>query len=400
MVKNTWTSARPTANRSGTTMSKASGSRPYQLCLSFFATATLFIVGTDAGAQSYTFTTLGTQGGESSFANGINNHGQVVGYSQTTGNAAQHAVIWSERATTELGTLGGNYSEAQAINDAGQVAGFSYVNGDVVHATVWNGTTATDLGTYGGKYSYALGINSAAQVVGWSTTSSGEGHATVWNGTTPTDLGTLGGNYSIAFGINGGGTIVGSAYSADPTVPLATLWNVSAPIPLGGTFSGRYSAAQGINGAGQIVGYRQTIASQQAVLWNNAGAAPTVLASLGGTISDAQGINATGQVVGHSQTTAGVLHATLWDGSSTIDLNTFAVGAGWVLQTATGINDNGWITGTAVNNLTGLSEAYLLIPSAVPLPGGFSLTFAGLSMLGFVIRRRKAVRPHGMSYNC
>ena len=76
----------------------------------------------------YTITDIGTFGGTSSRANGINNRGQVVGYAYTSGDATYHAFRTAANqpinpATDDLGTLGGTESAAYAINDIGQVVG-------------------------------------------------------------------------------------------------------------------------------------------------------------------------------------------------------------------------------------------------------------------------------------
>src|SRR5215813_10448353 len=69
-------------------------------------------------------TNLGTFGGSTSFARGINDAGQVVGFSEKTGNTPTHAFLWTASAgMVDLGTLGGSDSQAQAINNAGQVVG-------------------------------------------------------------------------------------------------------------------------------------------------------------------------------------------------------------------------------------------------------------------------------------
>src|SRR3954466_10993931 len=69
---------------------------------------------------------LGTlPGGDSSYALGINDAGQVTGYSGTF-NYEVHAFLYSNGQMTDLGTLPGyTFSSGSAINDAGQVTGYS-----------------------------------------------------------------------------------------------------------------------------------------------------------------------------------------------------------------------------------------------------------------------------------
>jgi probable HAF family extracellular repeat protein len=72
---------------------------------------------------------LGTLGGSSSGANGINDSGQVVGWAYPAGNGAEHAFLYSGGAMSDLGTLGGTISGASGINDSGQVVGYAYLAG-------------------------------------------------------------------------------------------------------------------------------------------------------------------------------------------------------------------------------------------------------------------------------
>lgn len=164
-----------------------------------------------------------------------------MGFSDTMGNMLHHATLWSSGTIIDLGTLGGSYSWAQGINNAGQVAGTAFTKGDAqVHATVWNGTTATDLGTLGGNYSWAYGINNAAQVVGIArTTGNVEDHATLWNGTTATDLNTFLSNSNVSDGwvlteatsINDKGWIVGKANNSKTGESHAYLLSTVTAVP-------------------------------------------------------------------------------------------------------------------------------------------------------------------------
>jgi probable HAF family extracellular repeat protein len=83
---------------------------------------------------------------------------------------------------TDLGTLPGGYeSIAYGINNRGQVVGYSTTASGEYHAFLWEDGEMTDLGTLGGAYSVAYGINSRGQVVGYSASASGENHAVLWS---------------------------------------------------------------------------------------------------------------------------------------------------------------------------------------------------------------------------
>jgi len=77
----------------------------------------------------YSLTVLGTLGGTFSQAGGgINNRGQVAGWSALRGDRRLHAVVWDHGVMTDLGTLGGPNSftpEDPALNSRGAVVGFS-----------------------------------------------------------------------------------------------------------------------------------------------------------------------------------------------------------------------------------------------------------------------------------
>jgi len=70
---------------------------------------------------------LGTLGGPNSFAAGINNSGEIVGYSDTT-DGVEHPFRWTQTAgMQDLGTPPGfTYSTAWGINTAGAVVGSAW----------------------------------------------------------------------------------------------------------------------------------------------------------------------------------------------------------------------------------------------------------------------------------
>ena len=328
-----------------------------------------------ANAASYILTDLGTLGGSYSITTGINDAGQVVGYSETAGDAALHASIWNGGVPTDLGTLGETNSRAYGINNSGQVVGSSCNSCTVaIQAALWNGTTPTALS---GVNSIATGINDSGQAVG-GVGSSG----VIWNGATPTVLTSGIGGSAIA--INNVGQIVGISNFQ------ATIWNGTTPTSLGG-LGGYLSIATAINNAGQVVGsgYTPFNAANHAILWN--GTTPTDLGTLGGNSSLATGINNAGEIVGYSMVfaaagTEGHYDATIWIGGTIFDLNSLlnASGAGWHLEQATAINNLGQIVGIGSYNEES-THAILLTPVAeTPLPAALPLFATGLGAMGLL----------------
>lgn len=369
--------------------------------------AMAFVGSSQAIAQSYSFTVLRGVDGIAAWATGINNAGQVVGYSYTSSgnlgnlppgtNVTAQATLWNGATPTALSTPGG-YSIAWAINSAGQVAGFSATTNTSypVFATLWNGTTPTSLTTTAGM---VKGINDEGQAVGYSVAvGDNNAHATLWNGTTPTALNPLGSGYATATAINNGGQAVGaSTTDSTNSISHAVIWNATTTAIDLGTLGGNYvnSYASGINASGAVVGFSKIAdaGGEAATIWN--GAAPTALAAVAGyAYSFANAINDAGQVVGSSYgnpASGPAQVATLWDGVTVINLNTVlsasTISSGWIVNVATGINHEGQIVGSTYNTLTGEVGAFILAP--VPEPKTYGMMLAGLGLIGFLTRRRK-----------
>ena len=316
----------------------------------------------------YSLIDLGTLGGSSSQAYGINNLGQAIGYAATSSSGSNHAFLYKNGTMQDLGTLGGPFSGSYGINDSGLVVGNSRIStgNSFFHAFRWSNGSMEDLGTLGGDYSHANGINNNGLIVGEShTIGNTEKHAFLYSGGSMQDLGTLGGSISGASGINAGGQIVGTSRTNDVTgIYHAFLWQNGTMQDLG-TLGGSYSDALGISDTGVVVGSAQTSGSQwRAFRWQDG--VMEDLGTLGGTGSGAYGINSIGQVVGWSYTSGNsAQHAFLYSGGTMYDLTNLVVNlGGWILTDPRAINDKGQIVGNGWNP-QGQNRGFLLNPLPV-----------------------------------
>ncbi len=118
-----------------------------------------------------------------SYAFGINDSGMVVGYSTTM--TGTRAFLYDGASVTNLGTLGGgNNSFANDINNAGQIVGFGYTSSFATKAFIYEGSTLVDLNSVtdfsGSNFTTltnALSINNSGQIVGYGITSGGFSNA-------------------------------------------------------------------------------------------------------------------------------------------------------------------------------------------------------------------------------
>jgi probable HAF family extracellular repeat protein len=187
-------------------------------------------------------------GGFSSYATGVNNQGQVVGWAEngvhdpTCNTSFQilqfRAVIWQPNGTMqELPPLSGDStSAAVAINDVGQVVGISGDCGIAVgsvsarHAVLWQNGVPTDLGNIGGdSWNTPTAINNQGTIVGFANTAPGVARsyeAFIW--TKAGGMKSLGkfsdALRSAAFGVNEKGQVVGLARGGGPFGIRPVLW--------------------------------------------------------------------------------------------------------------------------------------------------------------------------------
>ncbi|MEE8458273.1 MAG: alpha/beta fold hydrolase [Phycisphaerales bacterium] len=292
-----------------------------------------------------------TLGGGFSEALGLNELAQVVGIAETV-SGETHAILFSDGVLIDLGTLGGPNSTGHAINDNGWVAGEAQLPGGDVHAFIWTaGGGMTDIGTLGGPQSAALDINNNGFVTGWSHAADnnpieggGSPHAFRYDGETMTDLARTpngdGGLFSRGNGISDSAVVVGEATQI--ITKLAAKWEGDNPIFLSNVKNTRALAT---NDGGTSVGYYPF--GGYSILWHPNG---TFLILF---IDEANDINNARQVAGSLDG-----HAVVWDGGLITDLNDLLpAGSGWVLESATAINDVGQVVG--VGTLDGEPRGFL-----------------------------------------
>ena len=302
-------------------------------------------------AQYYIATDLGTLGGSSAAAQGVNSSGLVVGGSFTSG-AEFHAFSDSGGVMTDIGPSN-TTSAATAVNNSGLIVGYS---GNSAFSDI--GGVMTNLGTLpGATYSVANAVNSSGLIVGYSGS-----RAFSDIGGVMTDLGAFGGTFAEAEGLNDAGEIVG-IYTTLGGEDHAFSYDGGVFTDLG-TFGGSSSQAVGVNDSGLIVGDYYTPLGNRA--FSEIGGVMTNLGTLGGQ-SDAHAVNNLGQVVGTSDVVAGygIYNAFSEFGGTITDLNDVTSSNGTDLATltfATGINDEGQIVGEAINN-SGENVAFLLTPT-------------------------------------
>lgn len=224
----------------------------------------------DYRAVTWTGTTiLDISGGVNSEAAGINDAGDVVGYTEATPGAFRAFLVPSAGSLTDLNTLittnpgGLTLNDGLDINTSGQITGFGQNGSGPLRAFRFAADGAvTNLGVIGANpsdHTVGTALNDDGLVVGYQ--SGALNHAFTWDGSMH-DLGTVSGYpNSEALGINASGWVVGDvwkgsagsfishAFVGAPGGPLVDL-NTRVSLLPGQVLE----VAYGINDSGQIVG--------------------------------------------------------------------------------------------------------------------------------------------------
>src|SRR2546429_8172007 len=366
----------------------------------------------------YNVSTLPSLGGTSSGGNSINDRTWVSGYARLP-NRNRHAALWRNSLLTDLGTLGGPNSSVtwNVKNTAGIIVGISQTADPQLLGESWSSaafySTPNNVGYInlgfvweqnlnqmrglpnfpGGNNGFATGANNLGQVVGWAENGVHDPNCcctqvlqfrpAVWTLGSPDQIQDLpvipGDSSGAATAINDNGQIVGISGICDQavgrhTAKHAVLWEngtvtdiyPDAPAPW-------WNTPTAINQRGDFVGFAGDPAFVEgdvihAFMWTREDGIrqlkPLPNRTPKHVDSEAYGINEARQVVGVSCDPDQVdCRAVIWDhGNTPIDLNDLKGSYSGFLASAKDINNNGEITGKAVDPNTGVLTAYLAVP--------------------------------------
>lgn len=355
--------------------------------------ASILLLSTHAlGSPAYRIDALGPANRQISSVQ-LNNRSAVTVsvYPEETDGASPmlgETFLIEDGLATSLGSLGGLSVTATGINDRAEVVGWADVGESTLHAIRFHNGQLDDLGPVGPKGSLATAINNPGQIVGDAGYPGGiRAFLRQPNGDI-VQLGTLGGDSSLAHDINDAGDVVGAARTAEDNF-TAFLYRDGAMTNLG-TLGGATSKASAINSRGEIVGLARTLDNEQhAAIFSPGGSsidlAPNWAQSAAGDINDL------GQIVGFVSLTpeSGFAAALFSVGQPpTLLQDLIPSDSGWLgLFAAGGINNRGQIVGTGL--LGGEVRAFLMTP--VPEPATIVLGIAVALLIAH--RRNRALPP-------
>jgi hypothetical protein len=255
----------------------------------------------------YTFDFIDPPGATETYAAGINDAGQIVGwYADSTGG---HGFLDVGSNFTSINDQGAVETYAAGINKVGHIAGFYLDTEGKYHGFLDIGGNLSSFDYPGATNTFAYGINDPGQIVGYYFDTNGNFHGFVDDGS----IDYPGATGTVASGINNLGQIVGEYFDSNG--------NMHGFLVVGDNFSSidypgaGGTAAYGINNLGQqIVGYYIDTNGKYHGFLDISDKFSSIDYS-GGTATLAFGVNNFGQIVGTDDTN-GLLATPLYLGVS------------------------------------------------------------------------------------
>jgi len=292
--------------------------------------------GTAQAQPIYSFTTIDPAGSSATFAQGVNNAGQIVGNFNDAQNVSHGFLRSSAGAYTTFDFPGATGTYAADINSAGQIIGTYTDSAFNTHSYLLSGGAFSPLIYPGSVQTLAYGINTAGQIVGGYVDSSQNRHGFLLSG----------GVYSTV-------DVPGAADNV---------------------------GAFGINAAGHIVGVSGDANSVYGGYLRNAAGAFSPIGFPGADETDPIGINALGVITGFYVSGPDFLGFILHDGT----YSTFPQAAGFTDTIPNKLNDLDQFVGTYTSG-DGVTHGFL----ATPVPEPTSCVLLGIGGLAVMWRRRR-----------
>lgn len=261
--------------------------------------------------MAFTFISFDAAGAVRTEALGINENGQIVGFSIDANNVT-HGFDDSGGVFTTINDPLGVTTVAEDVNDPGQIVGYYLDRNQLAHAFIDSkGSFTTIDDPLGTKGSFATGIAENGRIVGYYLDGNSVDHGFLDDkgAFTTVDDPLAGTGGTFAQGINDPGQIVGYYVDASQIThgfldDKGTFTTIDDPLAgPGGTF------ALGIDEAKQIVGYYVDSNGLQHGFLDDKGTFTTIDDPLGTKGTVASGINDQGQVVGYYLDSNGIQHA-------------------------------------------------------------------------------------------
>ena len=342
-----------------------------RLLLSVFSiTITACLPAASQAQYAYDIFNVGSLGG-ATYPKGINNSGQVCGFSYTT-VGLPHAFYYnnSSRQIQDVTPQDKQGTSGVGINDSGQIAIDAYANLGVYNA---NTQTTRTLTTTGNNIIHFRAINNSGDIVFTDGGDSGLYHYNTASFEYPLSSGT---DPNDMYAINNKGELAGTISQVAGYYSNGVFTTIGA---LPGNF---LSEAYGNNDNGDLCGqsdYQQGV-RQHAFLYHS-GQIQDLGTLSPNWSSGADDVNNAGVVVGGS----GNLPFVYQNGQMQNLFSLVDPASGWTDGTATAVNDQGWIVGH------GNQGGFLAIPhkSAVPAPGSLLVCGLGGGLLMLRLRRKR-----------